>query len=165
MILMKHATSEITIKALNDRGVVLTDLSKIVYDMQVRYVPDLTIDECYEHILKVLEKREVQHAVLTGINIDKLAEQKLFDEPLQSIIERDEGLYGIDEILALSIVNCYGSIGFTNFGWLDKEKVGVIGDFDSKKHGGVHTFLDDILCAICASACSRLAHKRIEKEN
>lgn len=159
-----HATYECTVNSLKERGVVLTDLAKIVYDMQLKYSPDLTIDECYEHINRVLDKREVQHAILTGINLDKLAEKKLLDEPLQSIIERDEPLYGSDETLALSIVNCYGSIGFTNFGWLDKEKVGIIGQFDSKKDGSVHTFLDDILCAICAAACSRLAHKRVDTE-
>lgn len=160
---MKHATYEDTIQALESRGVVLTELAQIVYNMQIKYSPDLTFEECENHIHRVLDKREVQHAVLTGINLDVLAEKKLLSEPLQSIIERDEGLFGVDEILALSIVNCYGSIGFTNFGWLDKEKVGIIGEFDNKKNGGVHTFLDDILCAICASACSRLAHQRVKK--
>ncbi|PGK51465.1 phosphatidylglycerophosphatase A [Priestia megaterium] len=161
---MKHATYEETIRALENRGVVLMDLAQIIYDMQIRYAPDLTIDECYGHLLRVLDKREVQHAVLTGINLDILAEKGLLEEPLQSIVERDEGLFGVDEILALSIVNCYGSIGLTNFGWLDKEKIGIIGEFDSKKQGSVHTFLDDILCALCASACSRLAHQQVNKK-
>ncbi|MBZ5798248.1 hypothetical protein K8353_50405, partial [Burkholderia contaminans] len=39
--------------------------------------------------------------------------------PLQDMIEHDEGLYGVDEILAFSIVNVYGSIGFTNYGYVD----------------------------------------------
>ena len=45
---------------------------------------------------------------------------------------RDEALFGIDEILALSIVNLYGSIGFTNYGYVDKVKPGIIKNLDSK---------------------------------
>jgi phosphatidylglycerophosphatase A len=161
---MKHATYDHSLKLLQERGVQIIELAKIVYDMQIKYVPALTIDDCYESVLRVIDKREAQHAIITGINIDILAEKGLLLEPLQSIVERDESLYGMDEINALSIVNCYGSIGLTNFGWLDKEKPGIIGEFDSKKPGVVHTFLDDILCALCAAACSRLAHRVINEE-
>jgi phosphatidylglycerophosphatase A len=56
---------------------------------------------------RVLTKREVHNAIITGIELDKLAEQKKLDYPLQNILEEDEGLYGIDEIMALSIVNVY----------------------------------------------------------
>lgn len=149
-----------TMEALTNRGVNFDELSEILLDIQKKYHPNLTKEECDEHINAVLTKREVQHAVLTGIAIDEMAEKKLFKEPLQGILERDEGLYGIDEILALSITNVYGSIGLTNFGWLDKEKPGIIGRFNDKKDGEVHTFIDDILCAIIAAAASRLAHKR-----
>lgn len=158
----QQITSEKSIALLVERGVDLHDLAKIVYDMQLKYVPTLTIDECYESILRVIDKREAQHAIITGINIDILAEKGLLLEPLQSIVYNDESLYGVDEINALSIVNCYGSIGLTNFGWLDKEKPGVIGVFDNKRPGVVHTFLDDILCALCAAACSRIAHRSVQ---
>ena len=50
----------------------------------------------------------------------------MLSEPLQDIVKRDEGLYGIDEVIALSIVNVYGSIGFTNFGYIDKLKPGIL---------------------------------------
>lgn len=153
---MLHETKQ----ALLRRGVVFEELTDILFDIQGGYHKDLTKEECNIHIERVLEKREVQHAVLTGIAIDELAEKKMFSEPLQGILERDEGLYGVDEILALGITNVYGSIGLTNFGWLDKEKPGIIGRFNDKKGGEVHTFLDDILCAIIAAAASRLAHTR-----
>lgn len=159
---MKNANYENTIKALNDRGVEIDDMAVIVQDIQIKYHPDLTLDECRENIRRVLDKREVQNSVHTGIALDVLAEKKLLPEPLQSIIERDEPLYGIDEILAFGIVNVYGSIGFTNYGWIDKEKPGIVGELDTKKEGVCHTFLDDIVGAICASACSRVAHKRGE---
>lgn len=146
------------LEALNRRKVDLVELAKVVYDLQQPYQHDLTLDECYEKIEKVLKKTEVAHAVLTGIELDELAEKKQISQPLQELLENDEPLYGIDEILALSIVNLFGSIALTNFGYLDKAKPGIIGEFNNKKHGSVHTFLDDILCAIAASACARLAH-------
>ena len=104
-------------------------------------------------------KREVQNAIITGIQLDRLAEKKLLDEPLQSIVESDEGLYGVDEILAFSIVNVYGSIGFTNYGYIDKLKPGILKHLNDKSTGQCHTFLDDIVGAIAAAASSRLAHR------
>ncbi len=74
-----------------------------------------------------------------------------------SLLQKDDGLYGVDEILALSIVNIYGSIGLTNFGYLDKKKPGVIGKINDEKNGKVNTFLDDIVAAIAAATASRIA--------
>ncbi|HKL75746.1 MAG TPA: phosphatidylglycerophosphatase A, partial [Halanaerobiales bacterium] len=79
-------------------------------------------------------------------------------EPLQNIIDTDEGLYGIDEIIPLSIVNLYGTIGLTSYGYLDKEKMGIIKELDTKKGGEVNTFLDDIVAGIASAAASRYAH-------
>jgi len=75
-----------------------------------------------------------------------------------SILKNDDALYGIDEILALSITNIYGTIGLTNFGYLDKAKPGILAELNSKTSGKVNTFLDDIVAAIIAAACSRIAH-------
>lgn len=80
------------------------------------------MEECVHNVEMVLSKREVQNAVLTGIQLDMLAEEGKLFPPLQDMIENDEGLYGVDEILAFSIVNVYGSIGFTNYGYVDKLK-------------------------------------------
>ncbi len=74
------------------------------------------------------------------------------------MIEHDEGLYGVDETLALSVTNVYGSIGMTNFGYIDKLKPGILEKLNSKKDDNIHTFLDDIVGAIAAAASSRLAH-------
>lgn len=150
-----------TIAALEERGVQLKDISEIVYELQYQFYEGLTSEMCLESVNSVLKKREVIHAVLTGIEIDKAAEKGLFSDPILSIIKSDEGLYGIDEILPLSIVNLYGSIGLTNFGFLDKEKIGVIKKLDRAKDGAVNTFLDDIVAAIAAAAASRLAHNRV----
>jgi len=154
---MEELTS-ITIKMLNNRGVKLEDIAEIVLFLQEKYYPDLTLEICLENIEAVLKKREIVHAILTGIALDELAEKKLLPEPLQSIVASDEGLYGIDEIIPLSIVNVYGTIGLTNYGFLDKEKIGIIKELDSKKGVECNTFLDDLVAAIAAAAASRIAH-------
>lgn len=161
----KHSMEFLTqksIEELKERGVELEDIAKIVYTLQSPYVKDLSMEFCLYSINKVLEKREVVNAVLTGIQIDKLAEKDLIEEPILSVIKSDEGLYGIDEILPLSIINLYGSIGLTNFGYLDKEKIGIIKEVDLAKTGAVNTFLDDIIAAIAAAAASRIAHSTRE---
>jgi phosphatidylglycerophosphatase A len=150
----------ITIENLNRRGVELMDIAKIVLYLQGDYYPDLNLEICMESVEATLRKREIIHAILTGIALDELAEKKLLPEPLQSIVESDEGLYGIDEIIPLSIVNVYGTIGLTNYGFLDKEKIGIIKELDSKKGVECNTFLDDIVAAIAAAAASRIAHTK-----
>ncbi|ADU31655.1 phosphatidylglycerophosphatase A family protein [Evansella cellulosilytica] len=148
---------------LIERGVSIDDIAELVYYLQKNYIDELTLDLCIEHIEAVLKKREVQNAILTGVMLDRLAEEKKLDEPLQGVIERDEGLYGVDEVIALSIVNVYGSIGFTNYGYIDKQKPGVLQKLNDKSQG-CHTFLDDIVGAIAAAASSRLAHSAEDTE-
>lgn len=158
----KHAKqSELETKArewLKERGVTIDDMAELVYYLQSNYREDLTMDECRLNVDRVLTKREVQNAILTGIQLDILAEQKKLEHPLQQTIETDEGLYGVDEIIALSIVNVYGSIGLTNYGYIDKQKPGILKRLNDKSTGECHTFLDDIVGAIAAAASSRLAH-------
>ena len=146
---------------LKERGVEIKDIAEIVYFLQSEYLEALTIEKCIDNVERVLAKREVQHAILTGIQLDVLAEKNQLIHPIQDIIARDEGLYGIDEIIALAIVNVYGSIGFTSYGYVDKLKPGIIKHLNDHKDGAVHTFLDDIVGAIAAAASSRLAHTMI----
>ncbi|MED1824344.1 phosphatidylglycerophosphatase A, partial [Brevibacillus agri] len=131
---------EVVIGLLGKRGVSLDDIAEIVFFLQTKYVPDLTMELCLDSVKAVLKKREVQNALLTGIQLDMLAEQKQLLPPLQKIIETDEPLYGVDEVMALAIVNLYGSIGFTNFGYVDKLKHGKLAQLNDKRFG-VHTFL------------------------
>jgi phosphatidylglycerophosphatase A len=148
------------LELLKERGVTIEDLAELVLFLQKPYHQNLTLQECVENIARVLEKREIQNAIITGIQLDILAERGLLMEPLQEMIAVDEGLYGIDEILALSIVNVYGSIGFTNYGYIDKIKPGILQRLNDKSTGEIHTFLDDIVGALAAAASSRLAHTR-----
>ncbi|WP_426448736.1 phosphatidylglycerophosphatase A family protein [Paenibacillus sp. S-38] len=150
---------------LEERGVTVEDITELTYFLQNGYYDSLTQEECRESVEQVLSKREVQNAILTGIQLDKLSEEGKLLSPLQEMVENDESLYGCDEVLALSIVNVYGSIGFTNFGYIDKSKPGIIGRLNDKRGEHKHTFLDDIVGAIAAAAASRIAHrKQAQKE-
>ncbi|WP_346775379.1 phosphatidylglycerophosphatase A [Bacillus sp. RO2] len=149
---------------LEERGVTMDDIAELVYFLQSKYHPSLERSECLENVDRVLSKREVQNTVLTAIELDILAEQGKIQEPLLRILRDDEGLYGVDEVLALSIVNVYGSIGFTNYGYIDKLKPGILEHLNDKSSRKVHTFLDDIVGAIAAAASSRLAHRAANTE-
>jgi len=144
---------------LEQRGVTINDIADIVYNLQRPYSDRLTMEECLESVDRVLEKREIQHAILVGVELDRLAEEKKLSEPLQSIVEKDEGLFGVDETIALGAVFGYGSIAVTTFGFLDKQKTGIIKKLDTKEGESVNTFLDDIVASIASNAASRLAHR------
>ncbi|OEF99358.1 phosphatidylglycerophosphatase A [Vulcanibacillus modesticaldus] len=155
-----------TLRLLKERGVTTWDIAELVHFLQSKYFSKITIDICEQHVKKVLMKREVQNAVITGIQLDKLAEKQALESPLLEMLIHDESLYGIDEIISLSIVNVYGSIGFTNYGYIDKMKPGILAKLNEHENGQVNTFLDDIVGAIAAAASSRIAHNwsKIEKE-
>ncbi|ENQ3108147.1 Phosphatidylglycerophosphatase A [Bacillus sp. 491mf] len=155
----RNELQERALQLLQERGVKIDDIADLVHFLQKNYHSNLTMEECRYNVERVLSKREVQNALITGIELDVLAEKGLLSAPLQDIIHRDEGLYGVDEVVALSIVNVYGSIGFTNFGYIDKLKPGILQYLNDKSTGKVHTFLDDIVGAIAAAASSRLAHR------
>ncbi|MEY4479551.1 MAG: hypothetical protein RLZZ267_229 [Bacillota bacterium] len=149
---------------LYERGVTLEDIASIVYEMQTKYNSKLTMEHCLGSVHRVMEKREIQHALLVGIELDVLAEKGLLSEPLQSIVQVDEGLFGCDETLALGSVFSFGSIGITTFGHLDKNKLGIIKSLDRKDGTRVNTFLDDLVAAIASSAASRIAHRTRDAE-
>lgn len=157
-------TEETARKWLKERGVEVQDIANLVYYLQHKYHENLKLEECMVNVERVLSKREVQNAIITGIQLDVLAEKGMLEEPLQQIIKTDESLYGVDEILAFSIVNVYGSIGFTNYGYIDKQKPGILERLNDKSSGKCHTFLDDIVGAIAAAASSRLAHRAAKEE-
>ena len=159
-ILYRHV-----IELLAQRGVTIADIADLVIFLQRDYIRDLTTAEELKSVEMVLRKREVQNAMITGIQLDILAEEGKLEEPLQTILAHDEGLYGVDEIMALSIVNVYGSIGFTNYGYIDKVKPGILAKLNVHEPGIIHTFLDDLVGATAAAAASRLAHAHPELED
>ena len=149
---------EMVEKMLIRRGVSVEDIAKVVLLLQKKYHPYLTIEDCIDSVKAVLNKREVQYTLYTGIALDELAEKQLLPQPLQAIMEADEPLYGVDETLALGITHVYGMIGLTTFGFLDKEKIGIIHKLnESKTH--IHVFLDDLISGVAAAASARIAHQ------
>ncbi|WP_438433451.1 phosphatidylglycerophosphatase A family protein [Gorillibacterium sp. sgz500922] len=151
-------------RKLEERGVELKDIADIVLEMQLPYHPNLQLAVCLDSVRAVLAKRELQHAILVGVELDVLAEQNGLSEPLLSILREDEGLFGCDETLAIGSVYGYGSIALTTFGFLDKQKIGIIRELDNKSSGKINTFLDDLVAAIASSASSRIAHKQRDLE-
>jgi len=149
-------------KLLQERGVEMRDIAELVYDLQSKYYPEISDEEIDIAIKDVLNKREVQHAVLTGIALDMAAEDgRMKDKELEAILMADEGLYGIDEVLGFGICNLYGSIALSSFGYVDKKKPGIIHELN-KKGPQCNTFLDDIVGAIAAAAASKIAHNSEE---
>lgn len=146
------------IETLEARGVRILQIAEIVHRLQLPYNPSLTLEECEESVREVLKKREVQFTLYTGIALDQLAERKLLPEPLQSILEADEPLYGVDETVALGIIHVYGMIGLTSFGYLDKEKTGIIRELNDARDS-IHVFLDDLVAGLAAAASARIAHQ------
>lgn len=146
------------LKLLAQRGVLLPQIAEIVYYLQKPYCPKITVEDCLTTVNQVLEKREVQYTIITGIALDVLAEQGQLPEPLQETMVKDHPLYGVDEVLAYSILNMYGSIAQTSFGYLDKQKIGIVGQLNQKDGKSVNTFLDDIVAAIAAAASAKVAH-------
>jgi phosphatidylglycerophosphatase A len=150
------------VELLESRGVTVSQIADIVFKLQQPYNPLLTKELCQESVLAVLRKREVQYTLYTGIALDQLAESKLLPQPLQSIMEEDASLYGVDETLALGIVHVYGMIGLTSFGFLDKDKMGVIRELNDHPTG-IHVFLDDLVAGLAAAASARIAHHHQDK--
>jgi phosphatidylglycerophosphatase A len=152
---------EKAIEMLKDRGVSIQDIVDCVHYLQKDYNANLDNSILTNSVLKVLEKREVQYALMTAIELDMNAEKSRYlDKDLEEIVKTDLGLFGTDEVLAYGICNLYGSIALTNFGFLDKQKFGVVARLndEGKKEGVCHTFLDDMVAAIAAAAASRFAH-------
>ncbi|HEY4538075.1 MAG TPA: phosphatidylglycerophosphatase A [Erysipelothrix sp.] len=153
-----------SLKLLNERGVELKDIVECVVFLQKDYIENIDEAQICEIVKGVLAKREVQHALLTGVNIDIQVENNEFgSSSINKVIFEDQGLYGIDEVLAYGICNLYGSIALTNYGYIDKVKPGIIGELNDPNSGKCHTFLDDIVGAIAAAAASKLAHSQIDE--
>ena len=89
-----------------------------------------------------------------------LAEQGKLSAPLQQIVESDEGLFGVDETIALGAVFTYGSIAVTTFGHLDKNKMGIINELDTKK--GQRLFIHSLMISLPVLRLVQLQELHIE---
>lgn len=148
---------ELLVEGLENKGITLKDIALVAYDCQKSHVENLTLDECLASVERVCWKRELMNLAVTAIELDRIAEKYLFRQPLQSIIENDLGVYGVDETLALGISQLGGSISTTNYGNLDVIKTSIAKRLDTENKG-VNTFIDDIVTAIACYAAARVAH-------
>lgn len=151
------------LNTLTTAEVSFLEMARIVKNEQRKFEPDLTLKEAAESINAVMHKRNVQFAFLIAIDNDLRVQFHQSFEPLQSILFEDRGTFGGDEQIALEIANLYGTIGITNFGYLDREKQGFIKEIDQigkNRPDITTTFIDDILSAVIAAAEARVAHIR-----
>lgn len=83
------------VKTLQDRGVDLHDLAQMAYDLQSDFLPNLTVQECYDNLIQVLHKRELLNNAMVALELDRLCEEGQIKEPLESIIKNDAGVFGV----------------------------------------------------------------------
>lgn len=159
IIFTREEMLKMNIEVLKQRGVNVADIAQITHHQQSKYSDGISMNLCIESVEKILSYRDVFHFVQLAAEIDRLAEEKAFRSPIQEIIHDDLGLFGVDETLGLDLSGLYGTIGQTNFGDIDVNKIGIVAKLneDGKKEGICHTFLDDIVGAIAAAASTRVA--------
>ena len=157
---MAYATYENTVEKLKKHRITIRGIALIGYENQHRYQPDLTLEQVEEAVVSILHKRVVQHQIWVALELDRLAEAHSLESPLQDLVEGDDSLFGVDETLGTAIAMSYDTIGVTNYGYIDKTKVGLVGELDrlGKTTPAVTTFADDIAGALAAAAASKIAH-------
>ena len=151
---------ELNKNKLLSRGVTIESIAEITYNQQSKYNDNVDMTVCIESVEKILSFREIFHLVQLSIDIDMLVEKGVFSEPIQSIMQSDLGMFGIDELFGLSIASLYGTIGQTNFGDIDVNKPGIVKELNDKGKADkpeCHTFLDDVVGALAAAASTRVA--------
>lgn len=156
----REEMQRINTEKLLERGVTIKDIAIIAYQQQYRYNKEIKMEDCIESVEKILSLRDIFHLLQLGAEIDRLTEEKAFRGPIQTIMENDLGVFGVDEIFGLDIARLYGAIGQTNFGDIDVNKPGIVAKLNEDGKSGkkaCHTFLDDIVGAIAAAASTRVA--------
>lgn len=143
-------------KELRKRGITAYSIGEIAYEMQHEYLPDYEISDFAEQFNEVLKKREVLNLLAFAFELDNLANKGAFSEPIQSIIENDAGFWQIDEILASSLAQLFGMLAITNYGYLDKNKVGIARRLDEED--SITVFSDDIVSALASAVIGRCGH-------
>lgn len=148
---------EYVVAELEKRNITQKTVGEAAYELQHMYFPNVTVEDFGSELPHVLKKREVLNLLATGLALDNLATENKLPQPLQFIIENDLGVFGVDETLAMAISQLYGSIAQTNYGYADKEKMGLAKKLDN---GGdyVNTFADDLFLALVSGVVGRFGH-------
>lgn len=165
---MSLSKREYISKRFKELGITSHDMAMIVINEQEKYNPGLTFDQVNNAIESIISKREIQHALVTALSIDELADKKQLPEPFQFMIEEDNPLYGVDEAIAIVSSLMYGTISNSNWGYLDKSKPGIVGylnDLQKKENGHVTTMTDDMISMIIAGAEAKVSHNNRHEES
>lgn len=142
---------------LEKRSINEQTVGEVAWELQHQYFPTMTVEDFGRELPNVLKKCEVLNVLATGFALDNLANDDLLPEPLQTIVANDLGPFGVDETLALAISQLYGSIATTNYGHIDKEKLGLAKKLDNS-HGKFNTFADDLFLALVSGVVGRCGH-------
>lgn len=153
------AAFDFVVGELAKREITMATIADIAFDLQKDFYPGAKKEEFLDSANEVLHKREVLNNAMVALELDRLATEGQLKQPLQNIVANDSGVFGVDESLAVSIANIYGTIGVTNFGYLDRVKNGVIKELDTQKDGRVNTFIDDLIGALVAAVAAKMAHQ------
>lgn len=148
---------DFVVNELNKRNINNETIGIAAYQMQHEYYPNITPAQFGNELINVLQKREVLNNLAVGFTLDNLANDGQLPEPLQTIVANDLGNFTVDEALALSITQLYGTVSSTNYGHADKEKIGFAKELDNSK-GTINTFSDDLFSALASAVCARFAH-------
>lgn len=148
---------DFVVSELNKRNINSETIGIAAYQMQHEYYPNITPAQFGHELINVLQKREVLNNLAVGFTLDNLANDGQLPEPLQTIVANDLGNFTVDEALALSITQLYGTVSSTNYGHADKEKIGFAKELDNS-NGEINTFSDDLFSALASAVCARFAH-------
>jgi len=140
--------TNLILELLNSRNVSLEKICSLVNILRDSEEKD--IDKIKNHVLNILEIKEMQDYIILGIILDIYTENKLLPEPLEQILSEESSSFSLDKSLALNIVGLLGPQGIINFSYLQKEKKAEIKEL--VKANLVNTFLDDIICVIASTA-------------
>lgn len=147
---------------LNSKGVTEEDIGKLAMGLQKKFLPEVPLEKYISATLEISKKWDILNCCMVGIALDKAASNKQLDEPLQTIMDEDLGVFAVDEVLAYyGFATLYGGIGITSAGWLDKEKSGIIAKLDKDKNS-VNVFLDDLIVGLVACVSAKIAHDYTE---
>lgn len=149
---------------LNTKGVTEKSIGELAMGLQKKFLPEVPLEKYISATLEISRKWDILNCCMVGIALDKSASNKQLDEPLQTIMDEDLGVFAVDEVLAYyGFATLYGGIGITSAGWLDKEKSGIIAKLD-QDNTSVNVFLDDLIVGLVACVSAKIAHDYTEVE-
>ena len=74
-LMMNRDFYEFCVELIESRGVKISEIAEVTYALQKPYLDGITIEDAEEAVRAVLHKREAQFAIMTGLELDRLAEE------------------------------------------------------------------------------------------